>query len=330
MQTDAGIEPGVADHLAGAERNVGELGHPSVAVRAVVGEVGCGVQAGVTGAPDIEILPGEDDPVVGAVGKRALQLQAVELVVRIGAGVHKARVQILKLANEAAAKGQPVIVALILVLGIEADVSESIGQGKRPACSQRKGWIDPWMHVHRHPERADHERIPAPVRLQRDAPIGRNAAEQTGPVERVHAERVLRIESEGLVAGQFQIEQVIDERVGADTADARGECALDRRAGGGRAGERRYGVGIGPGRRGVPHILNGRVVVGRDAIDQIKRADARGVGIADVGIVPGPGMLELVRRRAGQRRQGIRRAVGDLREGADIIGDRSAPESAER
>ena len=29
------------------------------------------------------------------------------------------------------------------------------------------------------------------MRLERDAPIGRNAAEQPGPVERIDAERVL-------------------------------------------------------------------------------------------------------------------------------------------
>jgi hypothetical protein len=49
------------------------------------------------------------------------------------------------------------------------------------------------------------------------------------------------------------------------------------------------------------------------------------VGIADVSIVPRPGMAERIAKTSGGYR-----VVGDLREGADIIGDRSAVERAER
>ena len=128
-----------------------------------------------------------------------------------------------------------------------------------------------------HSERADHERMAAPMRFERDAPIRRNAAEQPGPVERIDAQRVLLVEPERPVSRQFEIEQVVDHRVGADAADMRGKRALDDRAGGGRGRKRRYGVGEGPRRRGVPQILNGRIVVGGDAVDEVKRPNARGL-----------------------------------------------------
>ena len=186
------------------------------------------------------------------------------------------------------------------------------------------------MYVDLHSERTDHQRMAAPMWLQRDPPIRCYAAELTGPVKRIDTERILRVESEGLVTAQFQIQEVIDRHITADAADARGKRALDRGACALRAVDRRYRVREGPGRRGVPQILNGWIVVGRDAVDNIERADAGGVGIADVGVVPRPGMLELVGRRAGQPGQGIRCAIGHLRERADVFGERTTPKSAER
>ena len=56
------------------------------------------------------------------------------------------------------------------------------------------------MHVDLHSERADHPGMPTPMRLERNAPIRRDAAEQAGPVEGIYAERVLRAEAERLVA----------------------------------------------------------------------------------------------------------------------------------
>ncbi len=69
----------------------------------------------------------------------------------------------------------------------------------------------------------------APMRLESDAPIGRHAVEQAGRAERIGAQRVLLAETERLVAGQFEIKQVVDERIGTDAADMRGERALDDR-----------------------------------------------------------------------------------------------------
>ena len=68
------------------------------------------------------------------------------------------------------------------------------------------------------------------MRLERDAPIGRHAAELPGRAERIGAQRVLLAETERLVAGQFEIKQVVDEGIGADAADMRGKRALDHRA----------------------------------------------------------------------------------------------------
>jgi len=48
--------------------------------------------------------------------------------------------------------------------------------------------------------------------LDRCAPIGSNAAQQAQRAERISAERVLLAEVQRLVAGDFEIEQVVDER----------------------------------------------------------------------------------------------------------------------
>jgi len=51
---------------------------------------------------------------------------------------------------------------------------------------------------------------------------------------------------------------------------------------------------------------------------------------AHVGIVPGPGVQELIRRSAAQAGYRTGRVISDLRKCADIAGDRAAPEAAER
>ena len=163
-----------------------------------------------------------------------------------------------------------------------------------------------------------------------DAPIGRHAAEQAGRSERVEAQRVLLVEPECLVAGQFEKEHVVDHRVGADAADMRGKSAFDDRLGAGRGRKRRAGKGERPRRRRVPRILNGRIIVGGDAVDEVEPADICGAGKAKIGIVPGPGVQELVCRIAGQTGYRAWRVIGDLDEGAEIAGDRAAPEPAER
>ena len=86
LQADAGVEPRPARRLADSERDVGDLRRSSrccSGVMAFAVDVHA-VQGGVGGAPDVEILAGENEPVVAAIGKRGLQLQAVEQIVRIG------------------------------------------------------------------------------------------------------------------------------------------------------------------------------------------------------------------------------------------------------
>src|ERR1700692_232108 len=153
------------------------------------------------------------------------------------------------------------------------------------------------------------------MRFQSDAPIWRHAAQQAGRTERVGTQRVLLAETKRLVTRQFEIKQVVDKRISTDAADMRGKSTLDDRPWLLRTKNRRHGIGEGPRRRGVPHILNSRIVVGGDAVDKIKRPNARGPGKANIRIVPRPGVSERITKSA--RRHGV---VGDLRERADIVG----------
>src|SRR6185437_14519973 len=243
------------------------------------------IQAGIGGAPIVEILSGEYDPVVSAVSKGRLQLQTVQEVVLIGREacwsevVGECRIQPLEFANVAAAQGQPPIIALILVLGIEADVGESIRLRKYRGRERCETGIDPGMDVELPAERADHQRVSAPMRLQRDAPIGRNAAELSGRPERVGAETVLRAKAERLVTGEFEVKQVVDKGIGADAADMRGEGALDHRSRVLRTKDIRYSVREAPCRRRVPDVLHRRIVVGGDAVDDIERTEMGGAGV---------------------------------------------------
>ena len=200
------LNQGQPTALLGAERDVSDLGHPAIAVwrKGIARADVDAIQVGVGGSPDIEILPGEHDPVVAAIGKGRLQLHAVQQVGRIGRGkITKTCVEPLKLANIAAAERQPVIVALILVLSVETDVGEFVRLGKRGGRASHETWVEPRMHIKVHSERANHQRMAAPVRFERDAPIGSSAAEESGSVERIHAKRILLVERQGPVSSQF-------------------------------------------------------------------------------------------------------------------------------
>ncbi len=169
----------------------------------------------------------------------------------------------------------------------------------------------------------------APMRLERHAPIGRYAVEQARRLERVDPYRILLVELERLVTGQFQIEHVVDHGVRADAAHMRCERAFDQRRSSRFAGKRRTGIGEGPGRGGVPDILHGRIIIGGDTVDEVETAQASGAGQAEIGIVPIPGVQELVGRIARKTGDGTRGVVGDLDEGTEIAGDRAAPEAAD-
>ena len=167
------------------------------------------------------------------------------------------------------------------------------------------------------------------MRLECQAPIRRHAVEQAGRSERIGAQRVLMLKLERLIAAKFEKERVVDHRVGADAAHMRGKSALDNRRGGGFGRKRRAGIGECPRRSRIPRILNGRIIVGGDAVDDVESADIRRAGKAEIGIVPGPCVQELVGWIARQAGYGTWRVIGDLNEGADVAGDRAAPEPAE-
>src|ERR1700730_15309332 len=175
--------------------------------------------------------------------------------------------------NVAAAQCQPIVVALILILRVEAGIGEFVGLRERPGRSRCEARIEPWMNVEVHPERADHERMAAPLRLEGYAPIRRSSLEQPGRAEGIGTQALLRVEVERAVARHFQIKLVVDEGISADPAHMRGKSALDQGFGPGCRRNRRRDIREGPGRRGVPYVLDRWIVVGRDAVDNVKGAD---------------------------------------------------------
>src|ERR1700721_139108 len=84
LETDTCVEQRPAGRLADAEGDVGNLGREAVAVGGGNPPAKSRVQGGIRAAPDVEILAGEDDPVVAAVGERPLQLEGVYVVIQIG------------------------------------------------------------------------------------------------------------------------------------------------------------------------------------------------------------------------------------------------------
>ena len=104
------------------EWNISDLGDPTVGVRTTRFETEIG------GAPAGEVLAGEHDPVVVAVGKRSIAARFVENVGRVtGNSVGEARVQFLEFINVAAAQRDPEIVTLILILRIKAEIGVVVG-----------------------------------------------------------------------------------------------------------------------------------------------------------------------------------------------------------
>ncbi len=165
----------------------------------------------------------------------------------------------------------------------------------------------------------------APLRLEGCAPVGGKAVDQPRRSKGIDADRVLLLESERSVGRRLKIKHVIDERIRSDPADMRRESAFNDRLGRRRRRDGRRGIREGPSGRGVPHVLNGRIVVGRDAVNEVERAGGRSLGKADIGIVPCPRMPERIREAAGRGR-----VVGDLRKCPDAVCDGAAPEAADR
>src|SRR5208282_1127661 len=122
LQPDASVEPWPARRLATDKRDVGDLGDPAVTVRTEAAGKSA-VQADVGSTPGVEVLAGEYDPVVVAVGERGIRPRFVESVSRVGGSPgEETCIQLLVFISVAAAQREPKITALILILRIEADV----------------------------------------------------------------------------------------------------------------------------------------------------------------------------------------------------------------
>src|SRR5512144_2839932 len=109
------------------------------------------------------------------------------------------------LPNIVGAQCQPPIAALVLILRVKADVGEPVRYPECPGRSQCEARVDPRTNIGNHAVGAKHEGMGTPMRLERYPPIWRHTVEQPGPPERVHADRILLVESERPVAGRLEI-----------------------------------------------------------------------------------------------------------------------------
>src|SRR5581483_10093434 len=172
-------------------------------------------------------------------------------------------------------------------------------------------------------ESPEGERIALPILLPGDAPVRRYA------VDAVWGDAVERADVAGhgigraglcrAVAVEFDIKVVEEPEISAEPGRSLRQRAVDLRFGvGGNAGDRRD-ERIAPSGRAVPYILRGRIVVERDAVDEIGRAhgwERAMIGKAQIGIVDAD--------RIG------RGTPGELEEGAQIVGDLAGVEETER
>src|SRR5215467_633747 len=126
LQADAHVRPRPSRCRTRPERDIRDLSYPAVAVWTDAARKPR-IEQRVGRSPDAEVLAGENDAVVTAECERPLQPQRVECVRRIGCRpARKARVELLKLADIAAAQRQPETVALVLVLRVVAEIREAV------------------------------------------------------------------------------------------------------------------------------------------------------------------------------------------------------------
>ena len=200
LQADAGVEPWPAGRLAGAERDVGDLGHPAVAVRgqrASGDRSACRTRSASAVPQILKYWPVRTIRLSAPKANEACSFRVLSSLVGLDEAQRgEARIEPLKLANVAAAQRHPVIGALILILRVEADVGEPVGHAERSPVVP----VTKLVSIHGctsviMPKVPSMKRVRAPMRLERNAPIGRHAAEQAGRVERIDAERVLLVEA---------------------------------------------------------------------------------------------------------------------------------------
>src|SRR5262249_834199 len=153
----------------------------------------------------------------------------------------------------------------------------------------------------------------AKIGLERDPPIGCNPTDRalTG---RINSEDQLRVGRQGAVAASLEIQQVVEEAIGAEADNLLRVGLVDEGLGGrhwrqGGADERET-----PGGYRVPDVLDCRIIVGGYTPQQIVSLDVDRVGVTNIGVVPAEAARNAV--------------VGPLDERAEIVREPPAGEEA--
>src|SRR6516164_9978963 len=172
LQPDARVEPRPAWREAADEWDIGDFGDPAARIRTQIRRTG--EEDRIWAAPAVEILSGEDEPVVVAVGQRCVGPRFVEFEFGIGdESKWEARIQLLVFVDQAAAQRQPEIAALKLILGIYADIGEFVGLREGRGIERPSEKTDKRMDVGDHAKRSNLEPMRAPMRFKGSAPIWR-------------------------------------------------------------------------------------------------------------------------------------------------------------
>src|SRR5579863_3894617 len=172
-----------------------------------------------------------------------------------------------------------------------------------------------------HAESSEFEPRIAPTWFIRHTPI-RRSVEQPIRSERINAQSNLSVGIECRVNRTFDIDRIVDKRVAAKTDDALCKATVENwNIGRPDLSEWRVHVGEGPGGRRVPRILNGRVVVGGNAIGDVDSAKVRGICEPNVSVIPRPRMT--VWTAATEAPIGLA-VVTYLREGTDVVDNETA------
>jgi hypothetical protein len=151
------------------------------------------------------------------------------------------------------------------------------------------------------------------IALDGDPPIGGGAVERAF-ARGVDAERSLRGFRQIAVGRQLGVEGVVEKAVGAKADEVLRQRPVDQRA---RDRLRRqFGGDVrkAPGWRRVPYILDARIVVEREAPEEVVATQLDAVRKANVGVVPAEAPGSAI--------------VGRLDEGAGMVGQSPAGEEA--
>src|ERR1700730_13555189 len=122
-------------------------------------------------------------------------------------------------------------------------------------------------------------------RLAWNPPVRRNTTDRA-LTRRVDAEHELRVGRQRAIATELQIEDVVEEGVGADANDLLRVHLLDKGTGGRRRRQSRADVREAPSGDRVPDVLDGRIVVGGHAPQQIMAPDIDRIGVSGYRYCP--------------------------------------------